>query len=169
MKLKIFFSAVTFIFTIVYYLLYFGIFFKSEQNCKIYLKSHHQFYTYFDGQKYPKFLPIYENDAINFKCLNSTGSKKPKTILLWTKFKGLPFLPNLEEIIMNSHTSNVLEDFNCPVSNCKLTFDRNKLNESDMVLFHLRNKLEKHPESRRANQHWVSMILKLTITKKYFK
>jgi len=94
--------------------------------------------------------------------LNSTGSEKPKTILLWTKFKGLPFLPNLEEIIMNSQKSNVLEDFNCPVSNCKLTFDRNKLNESDMVLFHLRNKLEKHPESRRANQHWVSMILKLT-------
>ena len=131
------------------------------EKCQIFLfsKSNSQFYTFFHGEQYPKFLPIYENTSINFKCLNSTRSQKPKTILLWNKFKGLPLLPGLEDLIIKKQTNNVFKDFKCPVSNCKLTFDKSKLNESDMILFHLRNKLDEYPKLRRANQHWVSMIL----------
>ncbi len=127
-------------------------------KCKVFNENLSHFSVLIDGVKYPKFLPVYENKTINFKCLNAS-SVKPKRILLWTKFKGLPFLPELEKIIMNRQSQNVLEDFKCPVSNCQVTFDRDKLPQSDMVLFHLRNRINYFPNFRKADQHWVFLYL----------
>jgi len=77
---------------------------KIFDKCKIFLKNMDQFYTQIDSQIYPKFIPSYENKSINFECLNKIGSQEQKTILFWNKFKGLPFLPELENKIMkNSH------------------------------------------------------------------
>jgi len=132
---------------------------KISDKCKIFLKNQDQFYTQIEGQIYPKFVPSYENLSINFECLNKIGSQEQKTILFWNKFKGLPFLPELENKIMNNNSNNILTDFHCPVNNCRLTYDRSKLNESKMILFHLRNSIDKYPDSRNPDQHWVIRTL----------
>jgi len=129
--------------------------------CEIFYKNKSQFYTKINGEMYPKFIPIYENVSINFECLNSIGSLKPKTILFWNKFNGLPFIPDLEKIIRSKNlvTNNVLENFNCPVNTCDVSFDRSKLQQSQMILFHLRNNIDEFPKIRHVNQHWVNRLL----------
>ncbi len=51
-----------------------------------------------------------------------------------------------------------MTDYKCPVNNCELTFDREKLQNSSMVLFHLRNLIDHYPKFRRLDQHWVHVI-----------
>lgn len=127
----------------------------DKSNCLI--KNQKQFYVNISGVKYPKFVPLYENRSLDFKCLNSSNTKK--TILLWTKFKGLP-LP-----LIDYKTGYVkpFESFNCPVTNCELTYDRNKLNQSDLVLFHLRNRIDYFPTRTRPNQRFVHIIFESPI------
>jgi hypothetical protein len=43
----------------------------------------------------------------------------------------------------------------CPVSNCKLTTNRHRLNDSDLVLFHFRSRIDKLPTHRFQLQRWV--------------
>ena len=122
----------------------------SNNNC--FDSNRTQFFVTIDGIRYPKQVPLYENKSIDFKCLNSTN--KPKTILLWTYFKGLP-LP-----LVNYQTGLVkpFESFNCPVTNCELTYDRTKLIQSDLVVFHLRNKINYLPTRSFPDQRFVHVI-----------
>ncbi len=53
----------------------------QPKKCRVFNENLSHFSVLIDGVKYPKFLPVYENKTINFKCLNAS-SVKPKRILL---------------------------------------------------------------------------------------
>lgn len=103
-----------------------------------------QFRVHLDGVTYPNIVPLYHNTSIDFKCLESSG--KTKTILMWTKFKGSP-------IVDYGHgVADPFRRMNCPVTNCELTDDRTKLKNADLVLFHLRNKIDFIPGRIKFNK-----------------
>lgn len=110
----------------------------SHGRCRaVDLSRKSQFRVILDGIRYPNIVPLYQNTSIDFDCLASSNTTK--TILMWTKFKGLPFI---------DYGFGVGEPFkrmNCPVTNCELTDDRRKLKDADFVLFHLRNKIDYIP------------------------
>jgi alpha-1,3-fucosyltransferase len=117
--------------------------FTKEKNIQIRL----------DGVDYPQVIPLYENRSIDMTCLNHLSNQtRPKTILMWNKFYGLPLI---------SYQFGVRTPFsslNCPIVNCELTNNRSKLNESQLVLFHLRNKIDHFPERTHLNQRFVHVI-----------
>ncbi len=106
-----------------------------------------------NGEVYPKSVPLYENKSINMACLQQ--QKAVKTILLWTKFKGLPYIPELGKDVETKGFRQIFKDYKCPIDNCALTFNRSMLNESAMILFHLRNHIDYYPQYRGKDQHWV--------------
>ena len=103
---------------LIYVIIYLNYKNKIELKNENILLDQNQNYIDKNGQKYPKFIPLYENKSIDFKLLNS--SKKIKTILMWNKFLGAPLL---EHYVYG--TIKPFEDLNCPVTNCELTNDRN--------------------------------------------
>ena len=50
------------------------------------------------------------------------------------------------------------EEIGCPVTNCELMYDKSRVQESSLVLFHLRNKIEHFPQERSFNQRWIHVI-----------
>ncbi len=104
-----------------------------------------------NGEPYPKFVPLYRNKSINLKCLNSSRNKK--TILLWSKFVGLPLIK----------TDYDLKKLNCPINNCEITQDRDTLHKSDLVLFHLRNEINHLPSRAFETQRFVHVIYEAPI------
>jgi hypothetical protein len=96
-----------------------------------------QYYAVIDNETYPKFVSTFHNQTLNFTHLNELQRNKTKVIVLWNTWyswkdwkyglgKSLPFEAN-----------------KCPVTNCELTYDRSRLNETDLVMFSgigLRNK-----------------------------
>ena len=128
----------------------------SIDSCKLEKKD---FSIVLDDQTYPKRIPLYHNNSIDFECLNRTNSKR-KTILLWTNFNGNPLKSIKNNLtILKQSSSEVLRRLKCPVTNCELTFDRAKYNQSILVLFHLRNAIDKYPSHRIQNQRWVIFFL----------
>lgn len=96
-----------------------------------------QFRVLIDGEIYPKIIPSYHNTSLNFTCLNRL-KRRPSVILLWNEYNvwhdwryGLgsrtPFIKN-----------------KCPVTNCEITKDKSRLNESDLVLVHMIHKVKKN-------------------------
>ena len=120
---------------------------ENYQDCSPIDENYNQEYTIIDGVQYPKSVPIYLNYSINFECLNKN---KIKRILFWSRFWNM-FGKNIGERLP-------FEQRNCPVTNCDLTDDRNKLNESDLVLVHMWNKVDDPPAFRPPNQRWVFML-----------
>ena len=116
--------------------------------------------TFGDDKVYPKRVPLYENQSIDFACLNQLSSNKtPKTILMWTKFKGLPF-PDFDQ---EMNTPGFFERINCPVTACRLTNDRSMLSQSGMVLFHLRNAIDFIPQRTSPHQSFVHVVFESPI------
>ena len=117
-----------------------------------------------DGRVYPQqqALPLYENKSIDFECLEHLATKsrhhrrRRKNILLWTKFKGEPF-PDFEALLRQDD-----DDFfaraKCPISNCHLTSNRTLFNESELVLFHVRNRIDFIPLRSSARQRYVQVV-----------
>lgn len=124
--------------------------FERKDKCKIFTNIKNKQFE-IDNKLYPNILPKYHNKTINFQCLNSQNNKK-KTILLWTKFKGAPLIP------LTYGYQKPFLDMKCPVTNCELTDDRSKINQSSLVLFHLRNSINYFPQHRPLNQRWVHII-----------
>lgn len=109
-------------------------FYFKQSKCRAIDTNKKQFQVTLDGITYPNIIPLYRNTSIDFSCLSST--KKTKTILMWTKFFGLPIV---------NYGFGFQEPFkmmNCPVVDCFLTNDRKQFQEADLVLFHLRNKID---------------------------
>ena len=100
-----------------------------------------------DGEYYPKIIPLNQNRHLNFSCLNS-NSHQP-IILLWNRFKGMP---------INEIDDGPLRSPNCPVTNCIVTKNRNMLNQSDYILFHMRANIDRFPLVRFSRQKWVYVI-----------
>jgi hypothetical protein len=104
-----------------------------------------------DGEIYPKSVFLSQKKSINFDCLN-TNKTSLKLILYWNGFfdnadfsyglgKKEPFLNN-----------------KCPVTNCETTNDKSRLAEADLVLVHMRDKIDKIPSLRPPNQRWVFVL-----------
>lgn len=79
------------------------------------------------------------------KILSKTANifKISKTILLWTKFFGASdYVPKLSNM--------------CPMPKCHITSNRDYLNKSDAIIFHLRDlKLIDMPRWRTPKQVWI--------------
>jgi hypothetical protein len=122
----------------------------KPSSCNPILPGRAQFSIKIDGVAYPKSVPRYHNKSINFTCLNST--RAVPTILLWTNIYEEPF---------DKPVYGVGEQFkrnNCPVTNCEFTNDKQKLNRSDLVLFHIRNRIAYIPKRAFPTQRYVHMI-----------
>lgn len=100
-----------------------------------------------DNRIYPQVLPLNQNRHFNFTCLNSSAHRP--LILVWNRFGGIPIM----EI-----PDGPLHSPNCPVNNCEITKDRNRLNESSYVLFHMRSSIDGFPKYRFSRQKWVYLI-----------
>jgi hypothetical protein len=122
------------------------------EKCNPILTSSKQFYVNFNGEYYPKQVPLYLNQSINFDCLNK--SENVKKILLWNSFFGdssysysfgsrIPFIKN-----------------DCPVSSCEITNDKSKLNQSDYVVVHMRDGFDQIPThpTRTLEQRWIFLL-----------
>jgi hypothetical protein len=124
---------------------------KENQSCNVFKNKLNEKYN-IDNKWYPSFLPSIHNKSLDLKCLNSK-SIKTKTILLWNKFNGLPYVP------INYGIRTPFEQINCPVTNCELTNDRSRFKDSSFVLFHLRNRIDYLPkEPRPKDQRWIHVI-----------
>lgn len=100
-----------------------------------------------DNRIYPQVLPLNQNRHYNFTCLNSTRHRP--VILVWNKFGGFP---------VNEIPDGRLHSPNCPVTNCEITKDPSRLNESTYVLFHMRAPIERFPSIRFSRQKWIYVI-----------
>jgi hypothetical protein len=47
----------------------------------------------------------------------------------------------------------------CPVNNCKLTEDKLQLNKSNVIIFHMRDKISELPKYRQFDQLWLFFLL----------
>ncbi len=113
-----------------------------------------------DGMIYPRHVPLYQNTSINFPCLNRNRTNtKVKRILLWNSLNGAPVKNYLEELIFNHNSRAIFDLLRCPVNNCELTVNRSLANESDFVVFHLVNKINKFPKHKPSNQRWVCFLI----------
>jgi hypothetical protein len=127
-----------------------------ESSCNVFTNEINEKYK-IDEKLYPYFLPSIYNKSIDLKCLN-LKSQNIKTILLWNNFKGLPF------VSIDYGIKKPFEQIKCPVTNCELTNNRSRFNESSFVLFHLRNKIDYFPkESRPKNQRWIHIAYESSV------
>ena len=141
--------------------------FKSKTGCNA-ISPRTQPSVLINGERYPKHVPWHHNTSINFSCLNENRVIGKKRILLWTTFHGSPVKDNLESLIFNKKSSEVFDLLRCPVNNCELTIHKSKLNQSSLVLFHLRNIIHRWPEYRAPDQRWVIIFLYFHVLRKIF-
>ena len=121
--------------------------FNSSKKCKPIYENIVQTYIKINGETYPKSVPIILNSSINFECLNSN---RLKTILFWE----MPDWYKKENL-------GVREPFirqNCPVTNCEVTNDASKYNQSDFIVTHMWQDIRKPPSYRLAHQRWIFML-----------
>ena len=120
----------------------------NSTTCNLFNSNSKQFKVTIDGVQYPKAIALFQNKSINFECLNSQTSP-PKVMLMWNHFH--MFVQNK----YNFGIKSAFETLNCPVTNCELTNDRTRIEESSLVMFHLRNEIDQLPAVRLASQRWV--------------
>lgn len=112
-----------------------------------------QFYVKIDGETYPKLVPSYFNQTINFECLNR--KKKIKKILLWNRlgpWKDFKYgLGSVDPFVQRK----------CPVARCEMTVDRKQLPVSDLVVIHMRGDFKHLPTIRRdsSSARWVFFMM----------
>lgn len=123
---------------------------NSLEYCNPYSDELKQFYVEIDNSTYPKYVPLFYNQSINFECLNK--NKRKNLILFWNKWfgtsnfdyglgKDLPF-----------------ENNKCPVTNCELTNDKKRVADSYMIIFHMRDKIDYLPSYRTPKQRWIFLL-----------
>jgi alpha-1,3-fucosyltransferase len=99
--------------------------------CDPLIKEASQYYAFIDNEFYPKIVPSYFNESLNFTCLNSPELPL-KRILLWNNFFstiGYGYGVGVKEPFIKNH---------CPVHNCEIATDQSLLHSSDLVIVHMR-------------------------------
>lgn len=109
----------------------------ENKECEPILKESKQFFVFIDGEIYPKLVPSYFNKSINFKCLNR--KKEVKKILLWNDFG--PWL----DFKYGLGSFKPFIDRKCPVYNCEMTRKKSEMNNSDLVIVHMRGNFQNMP------------------------
>lgn len=120
-------------------------------NCSPFNFHSNQFLVKLDNNEiYPKYIPLFQNKTINFECLNRNSKKK--LILFWNKWFNDPSYE------YGIGFSKPFEANNCPVTNCEITTDKKRLQESNIIVFHMRESLYKLPKYRRPDQRWIFLL-----------
>lgn len=119
-------------------------------SCEAFVQNPKQYAVEIDDEIFPKSLPIFINSSINFECLNK--SSKKHIILFWNRFYSTPYYLN--------QSGDSFRDNNCPVTNCEVTMDKERYNESSLVVTHMRNKwdLSTFPKYRPNSIRTVFML-----------
>jgi len=126
-----------------------------EENltaCKFIRENVSQNYVNFNGITYPKFVQPSENKSYDFDCMNRYNNDKKKLILFWNTYFGR------KDFYFGIGNGTLFKRSMCPVHNCETTNDRTRLNESSMILFHMRDNIDELPKFRRSAQRWVFVL-----------
>ena len=123
---------------------------QTSTECSPLFNQSNQYWATIEGVKYPKSLMLSKNQSINFECLNKNN--KTKVILFWN-----PFFGDYTYGFGLGRFQPFIDD-KCPVTNCELTKDRSRINESDLVITHMRDKIDDPPRFRPDHQRWVFML-----------
>jgi len=127
---------------------------NGKQACSlIHNRTHYS--VLIDGIKYPTQVPLHKNVSINFECLDQISSKK--IILFYNTWFG----NDVFSIGVGYRTPFSM--IGCPVTNCETTNDKNRLNESDFVITHMRDSISKLPKFRPPNQRWIFILYVMRI------
>ena len=124
---------------------------SNHNSCNPINETYVPFKIKINGTQYPMHISPYLNKSINFKCLNK--AKKQKVILFWNKFWAWnEFGVGKDEIFIKNK---------CPVTNCEITTDKLRVNESDFVVVDGGN-MESPPSFRPKNQRFSFTFLYLS-------
>ena len=122
---------------------------SNLNKCSVINKNFKQYYAYFDGIRYPRSMFLFKNYSFDFNFINK--SSPMKKILYWNTFFGdMSYGFGLGKV-------QPFNKMNCPGTNCEAISDKNRLNESDVVLVHMRDTFEM-PQYRKKNQKWIFVI-----------
>ncbi|KAI1285068.1 Alpha-(1,3)-fucosyltransferase C [Halotydeus destructor] len=102
-------------------------------------------YLYILSETVSSTVLIDSNRKLSYSSyFRTSGESRNITILLWTPFFGV------------KDYVKPIADYGCDYSNCQFTFDRNQLNRSDAIIFHVRDTdLNDLPQYRDAHQRWA--------------
>jgi hypothetical protein len=125
---------------------------QKSSTCTIIKPNIEHFRVTIDGLVYPHRVPLYQNKSLDYKCMKSKNTKQ-KLILFWTKWFNDPTF---------EYGVGKYEPFKrngCPIDNCEITTDKNRLNESDFVVVHMRDQIENIPDQH-MNHHarWIFLL-----------
>jgi hypothetical protein len=139
----------------------------TDFSCNIFT-SQKPFYA-IDGETYPKVTPMYHNSSINLTCLNKNKVVGSKRILIWNS---TPFKNYLEKVVVSNlkkglTSKHIFNELKCPVNNCEVTINRSMLSQSSMVIFHIRNSIDKFPSYRKKRSK-MGKYLNLTTLELFF-
>jgi hypothetical protein len=123
----------------------------NTPKCNPFLSNNISFSVNFSNVQYPRSTLLYLNASINFTCLNSYP--KAKKILYWNAFF------DKKDFSFGTGYKTPFEMHECPVTNCELINDKSKLDESDLVLVHMRDVMDDIPSAGRPfHQRWVFVL-----------
>ena len=115
-------------------------------KCNPFSNNESQHTVLIENSIFPRTVPLNQNKSINFTCLNQNSDVK--VILFWTQptwFK-------------DNRLGRITPFKSCPVRNCELTNNKSRINESDFVITHMWDKIQKLPEYRPDGQKWIFML-----------
>ena len=139
-------------------------FYEVEQNnnleelpCFVFRAEYEKERISFDGYEYPRVITAYHDESFDFECFSQLNFTK--RIFLWNNFS--PFI--MKKFGLGGR--ELFEKYRCPITNCEVTKDLNKLAKSDYVLFHIHDSIDdknhlkdfvdKYLTNRPRTQRWV--------------
>jgi hypothetical protein len=104
-----------------------------------------------DGVRYPHSVPLHKNRSLDYDCMRRKN-RKQKLILFWTEWFGNPtFNYGLGK-------SSPFQSNGCPIDNCEITNDKSRLDESDLVVVHMRDPIKNIPDQIGDHQRWIFFL-----------
>jgi alpha-1,3-fucosyltransferase len=122
---------------------------KYNRSCEPINRSYVPYYVTIDGIKYPTHTLLHQNKSIDFKCLSSNSNVKK--IFYMNKWFGHHF---------GIGYSDPFSRINCPITNCEILDDRDRLIEADYILIyggdeHITRDLHKLKYKTSSSQKWI--------------
>jgi alpha-1,3-fucosyltransferase len=136
-----------------------------NKSCNPFYSDKSQYSVLIDGENYPKHIALRENRLLNFDCMNQ--DKTPKLILYWT-----PFYDRADYYYGLGQSQPFLK-WKCPAYNCEVTNNKNRLNESHLVVVSMinQNEMGQLPESKSRPEHqrWIFYLIESPIHTQSFE
>lgn len=132
----------------------------TNQICNPIRADSIQYSVLIDGVQYPTQVSLHKNVSINFDCLDKSSNKK--IILFYNAWFGDG------NFAIGSGYRTPFKNSRCPVTSCETTVDKKRLNESDLVVVHMRDNIPQLPKYRPTNQRWVFLLHVILALKKNY-